>query len=248
MSEVLSVSNLSFRYPGSDLLFEQVNFTLREGELLGIIGPSGCGKSSLALILCGIIPHSIDGELAGEVYVTGSNICELPLPQLAVKVGIVFQDPETQLFLPQVRYELAFGPENLCLSRGEILEIIKRTAALTVLDPLLECHPHAVSGGQQQLAALAAVLCLDPVLLIFDEVASQLDQESAARILSVIKQLKEKGKSIIMIDHNPARLIHADRVLVMGLNKKHCIIDGKDIRDEQIWQKICYADTAEAIN
>ncbi|MDY6827283.1 MAG: ABC transporter ATP-binding protein [Bacillota bacterium] len=230
---MLSVKGLSFHYPDSEPLFEDISFSLQAGEALGIIGPSGCGKSTLALALCGIIPHRIEGRIEGDVFILGEDIRKLTLPQIATRVGIVFQDPETQLFLPQIIYELAFGPENLCLPREKITRVVNETAALTGLESLLAQHPYEISGGQQQLVALSAVLCLDPSLLILDEVASQLDQESSARILSIVQQLKHKGKTVVMIDHNLKRLQLADRILVMGFGLKHHLGNMNDILDHK---------------
>ncbi len=240
MSEVLAVRNLSFAYPGAEYLFERVNFDLHPGEILGVIGPSGCGKSTLALALCGIIPHSVEGNMQGDVLLLGENTRNLTVPQIATGAGIVFQDPETQLFLPQIRHELAFGPENLCLPRKEIARVIDEIASMTVMEHLLADNPNEISGGQRQLVALSAVLCMDPALLVLDEIASQLDEESTARILEVIGQLRDKGKAIVMIDHNLARLHLADRILVMGNGRIHALGYPRDILENGALLEHCF--------
>ncbi|HOP69345.1 MAG: ABC transporter ATP-binding protein [Dethiobacteria bacterium] len=216
MTVVLEARNLSLGYPGGEWLYRHLNFSLRQGEMLGVAGPSGCGKSTLCLALSGIIPHSVQAQMEGEVFLLGENTRSLSLPQIATRAGIVFQDPETQLFLPQIRHELAFGPENLCRPREEIAATIGKVASLTAIEGLLPHNPNEISGGQRQLAALAAVLCLDPAVLILDEVASQLDEESSARILEVIRLLKEEGKTIVMVDHNLNRLRLADWILTLN--------------------------------
>jgi len=215
MTLTLEVRNLSFSYDGKSPIIDNISFSLEAGETLGIIGLSGCGKSTLCQCLCGIIPHIQSGIMQGDVFIQGQNTRTLLLPRLATKIGMVFQDPESQLFLPLVESELAFGPENLCMAPDKIRHIISRVAKLIKIEPLLCKSPNEISGGQQQLVAMASVLCLDPEILILDEVTSQLDSESSERILDIIMELKKLGKTIIMTDHNLKRLKVADRILAM---------------------------------
>lgn len=214
MTEALAVANLSFswREDGPRLL-EGLSFTLSPGEMLGITGPSGSGKSTLCLCISGIIPHQIAGHLSGEIRLLGRPLSELTLPAIATSLGIVFQDPETQLFLPVIRNELAFGPENLCVPRDRLEAIVDRVAADTGITPLLESGPNAISGGQQQITALAAVLALNPRVLVLDEVTSQLDSRACCRIQEIIALLRQRGVAILMVEHNMAQLRQADRVL-----------------------------------
>lgn len=216
MTAVLEVKNLTLGYAPGRWLCRGLSFSLRPGEMLGVAGLSGCGKSTLCLALSGIIPHSAAGIMEGDVYLLGDNTRDLTLPRIATRAGIVFQDPETQLFLPRIRHELAFGPENLCRPREEIAAAIGKGAALTAIEHLLPHSPNEISGGQQQLVALAAVLCLDPAVLILDEVASQLDETGGRRILEVIRLLKEQGKAVVMVDHNLERLRLADWILPLN--------------------------------
>ncbi|MFY9114595.1 MAG: ABC transporter ATP-binding protein [Dethiobacteria bacterium] len=216
MSRPLVVKNFSFAYKEEGRkIIDKISFSLDEGEVLGIIGLSGCGKSTLCFALCGIIPHFIDGYMEGEVLLFGKNTTELTLPGIATRVGIVFQDPETQLFLPVVKNEIAFGPENICLLREEIARRITEVAHLTKIMHLLERNPNTLSGGEQQLVALSAVLALDPQLLILDEVSSQLDAEHCEMIFDIVSALKEKGRTIVMVDHNYERLAPADKLLAL---------------------------------
>ena len=147
MTVVLEARNLSL--PPGEWLYRHLNFSLRQGEMLGVAGPSGCGKSTLCLALSGIIPHSVQAQMEGEVFLLGENTRSLSLPQIATRAGIVFQDPETQLFLPQIRHELAFGPENLCRP-------LKRSpppSARCLLTPLKAAASQPQrSPGQRQLS------------------------------------------------------------------------------------------------
>ncbi len=216
MKYVLEAQDLSFSWQQNQpCLFQGVSLELAAGEMLGITGPSGCGKSTLCLCLSGIIPNHISGELAGSVRLLGKPISEMSPAAVASQLGIVFQDPETQLFLPVIRNELAFGPENLCVDRDEIARRVDETATELGISHLLSSAPTEISGGQQQIAALASVLAMKPQVLLLDEVTSQLDRRSCQRIQEIIRQLKKQGVAIVMVEHNHNQLIHCDRVFSM---------------------------------
>lgn len=226
---VLETADLSVTYPGGTVALAGVDLRLQPGEILGITGPSGCGKSTLCLCLAGIIPHNHPAELGGEVRVEGQSTRDLTQPQIATRVGIVFQDPVTQLFLPRIGSELAFGPENLCRDPAEIRDTVQQVARLTAVDHLLGAHPHRVSGGQQQLAALAATLALEPQVLVLDEAMSQLDQASTDRILEVVGALPRRGVSVVMVDHSASRLQVAGRVLCMEGGRVRRVVDPRTL-------------------
>lgn len=212
---LLRASGLSVVYPDGHEVLSRVQICVSRGEILGITGPSGCGKTTLCLCLAGIIPHSHHAEMRGEVLIGGRSTREMALPEIAARVGIVFQDPVTQLFLPRLRNEIAFGPENLCREPAGIRQTVGEVAALAGIAGILDAHPHRISGGQQQLAAIAAVLAMEPDVLILDEAMSQLDTDSARKILDVVQALRGRGSAVVMVDHNLRRLEIADRLFVM---------------------------------
>ncbi len=222
---VLQAAGLSAAYPDGHEAVCCVDLSVSRGEILGITGPSGCGKTTLCLCLAGIIPHSSPAEMRGEVLIDGRSTRGLSLPEIATRVGMVFQDPVTQLFLPSLRNELAFGPENLCREPAGILRTVRDVAGLAGIAEILDAHPHRISGGQQQLAAIAAVLAMEPDVLILDEAMSQLDAESARKIREVALALRERGCAVVMIDHSLRRLEIADRVVLMESGR--IIIDGR---------------------
>ena len=215
MRLVLEAAGLSVGWQPGCWVLRDISFSLAAGELVGIIGPSGCGKSTLCQALAGIIPRQLPGEVKGKILLLGRNLAALSLPEIAADLGIVFQDPETQLFLPRVRNELAFGPENLCLPREEIGMRIERIAEELGCQDLLEANPNQLSGGQQQLIALAAVLALEPKLLILDEVTAQLDPQTCARLQAIIGGLRRRGMAVLMVEHNLAQLAAADRIFAL---------------------------------
>lgn len=194
---------ITFRYPGqSALLLDQLCFSLESGQIAAITGPSGCGKSTLGYCLCGVIPRLIKGEFSGELYLQG-------------RAGIVFQDPDTQIFLPTVEDELAFGPENLCLPREEIEARINQILVLLGLTKLRRANPSRLSGGQKQLVALGGVLTLSPDIIVFDEILSQLDAAAKETVKQILLELKQQGKSMIMIEHDQRNLEIADQIWLL---------------------------------
>lgn len=215
MTSILEVRDLTVTWSGGRRVLDGLSFSLSAGELMGIVGPSGGGKSTLCLTMAGIIPRQLDAKVAGEVLFMGRDLFGLSLPEITADLGIVFQDPETQLFLPRVRNELAFGPENLCIEVPEIRERIAAVAQETGCAELLEASPNELSGGQQQIVALAAVLAMMPKLLVLDEVTAQLDSESCQRIQDIIASLRRRGVAVLMVEHNLQQLLAADRVLAL---------------------------------
>lgn len=228
----ISVKGLTLSYSGAGRLFSHVNLSAHAGEIVGIVGVSGSGKSSLFACLCGVIPRLIDGDVSGEITIGEENAAELTLPQLSTKIGIVFQNPETQLFLPTVEDEVAFGPENLCLPREELLERIDAALAVTGMSSCRMDSPATLSGGQKQLVALAAVLSMQPSILLLDEVLSQVDAAGRVRILATIKQLAAEGKTILMIDHDPEHLKTCTRLLRLEKGQLRPIVSG-GVADEE---------------
>ncbi len=230
---VITVENLSFRYRrAAEYSLKDVSFEVRKGEMLGIIGPSGSGKSTLCLTLNGIIPQSIKGEFSGDVVVrdprTGEeyNTKETPVSKLSTVVGLVLQNPESQLFNMTVEEEIAFGLENLGLERNEILRRLRWALEVTGLRGLEREFPPNLSGGQQQRLAIAAVLAMEPAVLVLDEPTSQLDPVGRKEVLGLISLLrKEHGMTVVLVEHHTDYILRfADRVLVM--DGGHVIMEG----------------------
>jgi energy-coupling factor transport system ATP-binding protein len=215
MTTPLEVSGLWYRYPGGEDVLRGVNLTAERGEVLAIVGLSGSGKSTLCYCLSGIVPHIYSGNMRGEVLIYGMPTTLMKIPEIATRLGIVFQEPDTQLFSPTVEDEVAFGPENLCLSREKIGERLELALKQVGMEDFRLSSPSRLSGGQKQLIALASVLSLDPEILIFDEAMSQIDKQGKAAIKEVIKGLKGRGKTIVMIEHDFENLDVADRVLLL---------------------------------
>lgn len=212
----VEVKDLSFCYQNNGrIILRHVNMQLREGEAVAVVGLSGIGKSTLCYCVSGIIPHVYSGVLSGEVLIYGENIRLLKLPKIATKLGVVFQNPDNQLFSPTVEDEVTFGPENLCLAPEEIGRRLEEALTLVGIEHLRHASPHHLSGGQKQLVALASVLSLNPRILIFDEAMSQLDEQGKDGVKSLIRKLKAGGRAILMVEHDLSNLDVADRVLLL---------------------------------
>lgn len=191
---------ITFQYKGqTSPVLENVFFTLEPGIIAAITGPSGSGKSTFGYCLCGVIPDLIEGDFSGEVVLQGRS-------------GIVFQNPDTQIFLPTVEDELAFGPENLCLSREEIGRRISSVLDLIGLTALRYENPAVLSGGQKQLVALGGVLTLSPEIIVLDEILSSLDSAAKQKVIRILLGLKKQGKTLIMIEHEKNNLEIADQI------------------------------------
>lgn len=196
----IRAEGISFRYQGQrELVLNSIDFELAPGQIAAIVGSSGCGKSTLGYCLCGVIPKLIAGDFSGRVQLQG-------------RAGIVFQDPDNQIFLPSVEDELAFGPENLCCSREEIETRISNTLALIGLTGQRGENPGVLSGGQKKLVVLGAVLTLCPDIIVLDEALDQLDEAARERIKPALAALKRKGKAVIMIDHDRKNIDIADQI------------------------------------
>lgn len=202
---------LTFSY-GSQPLFTDIDIYVNEGECVALTGPSGCGKSTLCYILSGIIPRSIEGNVKGNALLFSDEVNRLTLAETVQRIGLVFQNPDSQLFSPTVEDEIAFGPENLCLPREEIGRRISAALKEVGMESFRYHSPDTLSGGQKQLIALAAVLACQPKALIFDEALSQLDSDSTELIKAAILKQKQLGRAILYVEHDTDNLDIADRI------------------------------------
>ncbi|WDV45628.1 ABC transporter ATP-binding protein [Clostridiaceae bacterium M8S5] len=224
----LEIENLTYMYPQSNrVILENVELKVSKGQIIGIIGLSGDGKSTLCNIMTGIIPHVYGGNIQGKVKLFGKDISTMTIPKIATKVGIVFQNPDSQLFSPVVEDEIAFGPENLCMSREEIGERIKESLEFISMSKYRYENPNNLSGGQKQLIAIASVLSMKPDIFIFDEVFSQIDKEGKNKLRKVITSLKRDNKTIIMVEHDYKNLDICDKVMILKDKKLHECYDKK---------------------
>ena len=214
---MIKVRNLSVQY-GHIAALEDISFDISPGEFVLLTGASGCGKSTLARVLSGLIPNALPASVSGSVTVCGMNTHEHALPELAQRVGLIFQNPASQLFHISVENEVAFGPKNLGLSDDEVEERVDWALTVTGLTKMRCRRPQELSGGQKQCLAIAAALALRPDVLILDEPTASLDVINSRRIMDTLRRLRhEYGITVFLVEHRFAEVVkHADRVLVMS--------------------------------
>lgn len=215
----IAVENLRFAYQPGQPVLDGLSFCVRPGETVAIAGLSGAGKSTLCHILCGLIPHSIPGELSGSLRLFGEDCLGKRPAEFATRVALLFQDSDNQLFCTTVEDELAFGPENLCSPPAEIVAAMERTLDRFRLQPLRRRDPGQLSGGQKKLVALAAVLMLAPRVIILDEPMSGLDADGREEVRGLIAGLKRDGVTVLVVEH--------DLTLITGLDRWLLLADGR---------------------
>jgi len=224
---VIETKGLTYTYPGgSKQSITDVSIKIEKGEFALITGPSGCGKTTLCRCFNGLIPHFYQGEMKGETTVAGMNISEHPIYELAKHVGLVFQNPENQLFALSVEKDVAFGLENLGTQRETMRKKVDWALELTRIYDLRERAPYELSGGQQQRVAIASVLAMQPEVMVLDEPTSFLDPLSARRIFEVIHQLnKTLGITVVLVEHRlDLTAKYTNHIIVM--NEGRVVSDG----------------------
>lgn len=215
---IIEVEDLWFRYRGSDWVLRGVNLEVEEGEFIIVTGRSGCGKTTLCRCFNGLIPHFYEGELKGRVEVAGLDVAETPVSRMASTVGLVFQNPSSQLFLLTVERDVAFGPENLGLPRPEIARRVEWALEALGISDLRFRAPYELSGGQQQRAAIAAVLAMQPKVIVLDEPTAYLDPYTSLSIFKLLRKLNsELGLTVVLVEHKLELASQfADRLIVMS--------------------------------
>ncbi len=195
MGCLLELRTVSFAYPGRPPVFVDADFGLEAGDRLGLIGANGVGKSTLLRMLVGLLRPS-----AGTVAAFGrERRSEADFREVRRRVGLVFQDPDDQLFCPTVAEDVAFGPLNLDKSRDEAMAVVDRTLAWLRLEHLRDRVTHKLSGGEKRLVSLAAVLAMDPEVLLLDEPTNALDEDTRARLVDIVNRLPQ---SMVVVSHD----------------------------------------------
>ncbi|WP_407375897.1 energy-coupling factor ABC transporter ATP-binding protein [Methanobrevibacter sp.] len=209
----LETKNLSFTYPDGTQALKNVNLQIRKGEKIAIMGPNGAGKSTLFSHFNGLTePTSGHVEVDGEKIVFERD----QLLKVRQKVGIVFQDPNDQLFAPTVKEDVAFGPMNLGLEYEEVERRIKESLEMVGMAGFEEKTPHHLSGGQQKRVAIAGIVAMRPEIMILDEPTAGLDPEGVDKVLHILNKLNDEGISIVISSHDIEMVNEfADKIFVL---------------------------------
>lgn len=200
---MIELNNVSYSYPRTvQPALHHVSLSLKKGRCVMVTGPSGAGKTSLCLAASGILHHEYGGKKEGTVIIDNRNVAEYKsLSDLAQNVGIVFDDAEAQMIFTTVEEELLSALEHRGLTADVIEERLDAIIRTTYLENLRDRSPHHLSGGQKQRVALAATLALGNEFLILDEPTSELDEHATVRIAEILTDLKNQGKTILLVEH-----------------------------------------------
>ncbi len=221
MGEVIKIENLSFHYPDGREALSDVSLTVQRGETVALIGANGAGKSTLLLHLNGIL-HS-----DGQVRVCGKPVDDGNLREIRSRVGVVFQNPDDQLFSPTVFDDVAFGPINLGYSEDEVHRAVTRALSWVGMADCERRSSHHLSLGEKKRVAIATVLSMSPEILVIDEPTSNLDPRSKWALINLLRDL---SMTRIIASH--------DLELVQALCLRTVILDGGRVVADSATEKI----------
>ena len=194
MTPSLEVAGLAYAYPDGHQALFGVDLTVNGGERVALLGPNGAGKTTLVLHLNGILSGGV-----GEVRVGGLAVNKDSLTEIRRRVGIVFQDPDDQLFMPSVRDDVAFGPANLGIDGSELDDRVMMALKRVGMEAFADRPPHHLSFGQRRRVAVATVLVMEPEILVLDEPSSNLDPASRRELADVLLDLEV---TMLMVTHD----------------------------------------------
>ena len=205
----LDVSGLAFAYPDGHQALFGVDFSVARGERVALLGPNGAGKTTLVLHLNGILTGG-----AGTVQVAGMPVDKRNMAEIRRKVGIVFQDPDDQLFMPTVREDVAFGPAAAGMKGAELEARVHKALSLVGMAEFVDRPPHHLSFGQRRRVAVATVLAMEPEILVLDEPSSNLDPASRRELADILRSL---DVTVLMVTHDlPYALELCPRALILS--------------------------------
>jgi energy-coupling factor transporter ATP-binding protein EcfA2 len=199
----LSLRGVGYRYAGASRpALLDVDLDLPDGDVVGLLGASEAGKSTLCLVAAGLAPRTVGGRIRGTITLDGADLDAWPMHRVAEQVGIGFQNPATQMSQVSgtVFEEVAFGPMNLGLPRDEVVDRTWTALAALRIEPLAERDPAQLSGGQQQLVAMAGLMAMRPAHLVLDEPTAQLDPAGTRLVGDAIAALAAGGTSILLAE------------------------------------------------
>jgi cobalt/nickel transport system ATP-binding protein len=220
---VIETKDVSYQYPDGTSALQNVNFRAPKGKIVALLGPNGAGKSTLFLHFNGILRPS-----SGKILVDEKPISyeKKELMRIRQKIGIVFQNPDDQLFAPTVLEDVAFGPFNMGLNQDEVKKRVNEALGRVGMEGYEKKPPHHLSGGQKKRVAIAGILAMRPEIMVLDEPTSGLDPKGASQILRILYQLNQEGMSIVISTHDVDLVpLYASQVYI--ISDGHIIKEGK---------------------
>lgn len=225
---MLQLHGVTYRYAGyANPVLHDLDLTLSDHEIVGVVGANEAGKSTLSLVVSGLAPGSIGGGFSGRLTIDGADMTGRPLHEFSTRVGIGFQNPATQLsgVTGSVFEEVALGPMNLGLTARETVERANAALAMLGIEHLAEREPRRLSGGQAQLVVIASLLSMRPAHLVLDEPTAQLDPEGTRLVGEALRGLAATGTALLIAEHK-ADLLDGlcDRIIVLDAGR--IVLDG----------------------
>ncbi|MBF9017952.1 MULTISPECIES: ABC transporter ATP-binding protein [unclassified Oceanispirochaeta] len=222
MSNAIEITGLRYSYPKNDSpTLDGVDLQIPEGAFTIITGPTGAGKTTLVFSMNGIVPELTEGRIAGKIQVFDKNVRKTRVQDLLGSIGVVMQDPETQIFGRTVEEDTEFGPRNMMLSREDIRERVDKSLSMVRLDHFHKRQSDQLSGGEKQRLAIAGILAMKPKMIVLDEPTSELDPLGRSEIYKTIQDLRQReNMTIVGVEHATQDIIDfADHLVVMRLGK-----------------------------
>ena len=228
----LSLAGVGYRYAGAQhASLLDIDLELPDGAVVGLVGPSEAGKTTLCLVASGLAPRTVGGQIRGTVRLDGEDVDAWPMHRLSERIAIGFENPTTQLsqVASTVFEEVAFGPMNLGVPAEEVVARTWESLETMRIDALADRDPERLSGGQQQLVAMAGLLAMRPAHLVLDEPTAQLDPAGTRLVGEAIARLAANGASILVAEQKTDLLaevasrvvvLHAGRILFEGPTKE----------------------------
>jgi cobalt/nickel transport system ATP-binding protein len=214
---ILEVKDLHYNYPDGTQAIKGIDFKVEEGQMISILGPNGAGKSTFFLHFNGIIEPT-----SGEIIIEGKKLeyDKKSLLEARAKVGVVFQNPDDQLFAPTVFEDVAFGPMNMGLSEDEVKQRVEEALEKVGMAEYSHKAPHHLSGGQKKRVAIAGILAMKPKVMVLDEPTSGLDPNGASAIMQLLYDLNAEGMTIIVSTHDVDLVpMYSDNINVLRKGK-----------------------------
>jgi cobalt/nickel transport system ATP-binding protein len=214
-SNVLSISRLSFAYAEQPDILQNFSLTVNQGDRIGIIGHNGCGKTTLFLLICGVLTPA-----QGSIILLDRPVKS---GEFRPEIGLVFQNPNDQLFSPSVWDDVAFAPQNMGLTPQEVEQRVSEVMELTGIEALADRPPHHLSGGEKRMVAIAGILAMQPQVMLYDEPTANLDLRARRRL---IQFLQGSPQTLLISSHDLEFLLEVcDRIILLD---DGCVIaDGK---------------------
>jgi cobalt/nickel transport system ATP-binding protein len=227
MSCAVHASNLRFTYPNGVVGLDGLDLHVTHGERVAVLGPNGAGKTTLMLHLNALLTG------AGTLEVAGLRVGADDVRDLRARVGLIFQDPDDQLFMPTVREDVAFGPLNLGLSKPEVEDRVARALQAVRMDEFRDRAPHQLSLGQRRRVAIASVLAMEPSLLVLDEPSANLDPRTRRELMEPLDAVE---RTMLIVTHDlPLAARLCERAVLLSAGR--IVADGPThelLSDEQL--------------